>query len=94
MKVLNIDEWLKSRGIRIVVGGNEYLVRDVPLEALEEIEKESYRKAVALVLGCSEDDLKDLGLGALTKIVEEVQENLFPERSREDQSQDLKRQGQ
>ena len=79
MKVVNIDDFLTETGIKIVLAGKEYVVKDIPLKVQEMLseEKPNTKKAVATLLGLKEEDLKGYGVVALSKILKVVYENLL-----------------
>lgn len=75
MKTLDIDEYLKSSGVKVVIKGKEYIVRDIPRDIEEE---ESTDVIVSKIIGCPVEDLKEYGTTALLRIYEFLQENLIP----------------
>ena len=79
MKVVNIDEFLTETGVKIVLKGKEYVIKDIPLKVQEILseEKPNTKKAVSLLLGIKEEDLEGYGVVALSKIIKVAYENLL-----------------
>ena len=79
-KVLDIDEFLKDNGVTVILKGKKYEVKDIPLEMRQYLDGDDvdHKKAVAVLLGCSESELDGLGLAALSKIITDVHVNLLP----------------
>ena len=81
-RVLNVDEFLNENCGEVILGGKKFVVRDFPTKVQDyfrEGENVDMRKAVALVLGCSESDLEGYETVALSKILRFVQEKLLGE---------------
>jgi len=79
MKMLNIDQLLEEKAITLVIGGVEYIVKDIPLSEKKPDEKDevSLRKFVSGLIGCPEEALAPYGLAGLTLISKVVHENLL-----------------
>jgi len=75
MKSLDIDEYLKTSGVKVVIKGKEYVVKDFPSDLDENLSNE---ELVAKVTGCPKEDLKGYGTAALLKIYDFLYTNLVP----------------
>jgi hypothetical protein len=90
MKVVNIDEFLQDKAIKIVLKGKEFVVHDVSDEVrkLMDAEQPDYKAIVKAMLGCTDADLEGYGIVAFTNIIAEVTKNLFPDASLKEVSTD------
>ena len=79
MKMLNIDQLLEDKAITLVIGGKDYIVKDIPLTEKKPNENDEIglRKFVANLIGCPEEVLAPYGLAGLTLISKTVHENLL-----------------
>jgi len=90
MKTLDVDEYLKDSGVKIVIKGKSYVVRDFPNDFDE---SEPNDALLAKIIGCPVEDLKDYGPATLLKIFSFLQENLIPKNFQVPLSEGLKKQG-
>ncbi|MCK4522087.1 MAG: hypothetical protein KAU20_05920 [Nanoarchaeota archaeon] len=90
MKTLDIDEYLKSTGVKIVIKGKEYVVKDFPKDFDDE---ESNDLLVSKIIGCPVEDLADYGSAALLKIYDFLHENLIPKNFQTPLLDDSKKRG-
>ena len=89
MKVFNVDEYLNDKGIEIIINGKKFQVMDIPFEVHEKLQEDkSQKEAVKMLLGCTDEDLKGYGIGAIGAIVRNIIENLFPKPSQDKVSED------
>ena len=79
MKIVNIDSLLEDKAVTIVIGGVDYVVKDIPLNEKKpnEADEVGLRKFVSNLVGCPEEVLAPYGLAGLTLISKVVHENLL-----------------
>lgn len=90
MKKIDIDELLQENNLELSLGGKVYVVADVPMTVMREVElisknatNETWDTAIiaqlALFLGVKIDELKSIGVRAGTVALKAVQEFLTAE---------------
>ena len=79
MKVIDIDKYLEDNGIKIVIKGKEYVVKDIPREVQKMLREEDpdTLDAVSKLLGAPKKDLEEYGVVALSKVIRATYENLL-----------------
>ncbi len=79
MKTINIDEYLQNNGIKIIIKGKEYIVRDIPRDVQKMLREEDpdTLDAVSKLLGAPKKDLEEYGIVALSKVIRVAYENLL-----------------
>lgn len=90
MKTLDIDEYLKSSGVTVVIKGKKYVVNDFPKEIDESLTNE---ELIAQMTGCPVEDLADYGSAATLKIYDFLYSNLVPKNFQTPLLDDSKKQG-
>ena len=75
MKTFNVDEYLQQNGVKIIIKGKEYVVRDIPSELPENGDNVEF---LSRVIGCPKEDLQSYGVASLLKIYDFLYENLIP----------------
>ena len=88
MKTFDVDEFLKESGVKVIIKGKEYVVKDFPMDVPEDVDN---KKFLANLIGCPEEDLDDYGMAALLNLYDFLYENLIPKNFQNPLSGDLKR---
>ena len=88
MKTFDVDEYLKESGVKVVIKGKEYVVKDFPSDVPEDISNKDF---LAKVIGCKKEDLDGYGTTALLRIYNFLYENLIPENFRSPLLEGLKK---
>lgn len=91
MKSLDIDDYLKTSGVKVVIKGKEYVVKDFPSNLDDSLSNE---ELIAKLTGCPVEDLKGYGTAALLKIYDFLYTNLVPKNFQAPLSEGLRRQDQ
>lgn len=90
--VIDIDKFLASNSIALIIKGKEYIINDIPLDVREEMVKEEPdpKAIVSKLLGLEKDNkvLDGYGFVALSHIVQQIHENLLPGASPKGPSKD------
>ncbi len=90
MKVLNIDDFLNEKAMKIVLKGKEFIIKDLDdsTRKLMDADEPDHRAIVKSILKCEEIDLDGYGIVAFSNIIAEVTKNLFPDASQKEVSED------
>ncbi len=85
-KVFNVDEFLANKEVLIQLGDKEFLVQDISLDVMKQIDElrnskdiTAIRDMLKAILGCDEKDLEPYGLVAYNAILEAIYDNFFPD---------------
>jgi len=89
-KVFNVDEYLQEAGIDIILNNKTYTITDIPFELREQMAAPDAdsREILQKLLGCEQKDLKDIGIATAVKILNTINEALFPPTSQKPLSSD------
>ena len=88
MKTFDVDEFLKESGVKVVIKGKEYVVKDFPMDVPDDADN---KKFLADLIGCPEEDLDGYGMASLLKLYDFLYENLIPKNFQNPLLGDLKK---
>jgi hypothetical protein len=75
MKTFDVDDYLKTAGVEVVIKGKKYVVKDFPMDFDENMDNKEF---LSKVIGCEKKELDGYGATALLKLYDYLYTNLVP----------------